>query len=56
MCPLPDGVINIAAVVTFIDEKDFDGPIVVEQDMAENAPESPMTLARRNLAFLKGMA
>lgn len=56
MCPLPDGAVNIPAVVAFINEMDFAGPVVVEQDVAENAAEDPMTLARRNLSFLKGMA
>jgi hypothetical protein len=30
--------------------------VVVEQDLAENASESPLELARRNLSFLKRAA
>jgi inosose dehydratase len=37
-------------------ETDFDGPVVVEQDLAENAAETPLELARRNLNFLKRAA
>ncbi len=56
MCPLPDGVVDIAQVVTFMEGTDFDGPVVVEQDLAENSAESPVALARRNLSFLKRAA
>jgi hypothetical protein len=30
--------------------------VVVEQDVAENATESPEALARRNLDYLRGIA
>jgi inosose dehydratase len=56
MCPLPDGAVNIPAVVTFMRETNFDGPVVVEQDLAENSAETPMALARRNLSFLQRAA
>jgi inosose dehydratase len=56
MCPLPDGAVNIPQVVTFMRETDFTGPVVVEQDLAENAAETPLELARRNLSFLKRAA
>lgn len=56
MCPLPDGVVDIAQVVTLLRETDFTGPVVVEQDLAENSPESPLELARRNLTYLKRAA
>ena len=56
MCPLPDGAVDIPQVVTFMRETDFDGPIVVEQDLAENSLETPLELARRNLTFLKRAA
>ena len=56
MCPLPVGAVNIPQVMTFMRETDFDGPVVVEQDLAENAPETPLELARRNLNFLKRTA
>lgn len=56
MCPLPDGAVDIPQVITFMHETDFTGPVVVEQDLADNSPESPLELARRNLAFLKRAA
>ena len=56
MCPLPEGAVNIPQVITFMRETDFDGPVVVEQDVADNATETPLELARRNLNFLKRAA
>ena len=53
MAPLPDGAVDIRAVMRFLEEQGFDGPVVVEQDIAENATETPLQLARRNLAFLQ---
>jgi inosose dehydratase len=53
MCPLPDGVVDIRAVVALIEAHSFSGPVVVEQDPAQNATETPLTLARRNLQFLR---
>lgn len=55
MCPLPDGAVNIPAVVAFIEAMEFTGPVVVEQDLADNG-ESPLALARRNLNFLREIA
>jgi len=52
MCPLPDGVIDIAAVVRFLRERSFAGPVVVEQDFSASASESPLALSRRNARFL----
>ena len=56
MCPLPDGVVDIAAVIRLLKDRGFEGPIVVEQDLATDSPVSPMELARRNLASLGGLA
>ena len=56
MCPLPDGVVDIRRAVEMLDARGFDGPVVVEQDVAENAAESPLELARRNLDYLRGIA
>jgi inosose dehydratase len=56
MCPLPDGAVNIAQIITFMRETAFEGPVVVEQDLADNSRESPLELARRNLNFLKRAA
>lgn len=53
MCPLPDGAVDINAVMQLLDEHKFAGPIVVEQDISENASETPLELAKRNLGFMK---
>lgn len=55
MCPLPDGVVDIRAVVQFLDQQGFTGPVVVEQDPAEDASETPRELARRNLDYLNSV-
>jgi inosose dehydratase len=52
MCPLPDGVVDIQAVVAFLEAERFAGPVVVEQDLAEHPTETPEELARRNLDYL----
>ena len=52
MCPLPDGVVDIQAVMRLLAERGFAGPIVVEQDVAANATETPLQLAARNLAYM----
>ena len=54
MCALPDGAVDIAAVLRLIAARGFEGPVVVEQDPARDASETPEALARRNLAFLEG--
>jgi inosose dehydratase len=56
MAPLPDGAVDIAAVVRFLRETGFDGPVVVEQDLSDDAPESPGALAARNLSYLERLA
>jgi inosose dehydratase len=56
MCPLPDGVVDIRAVVRFLEDRDYAGPLVVEQDFAANAAETPLQLARRNLAYMNELA
>jgi inosose dehydratase len=53
MCALPDGVIDIGAVVRFLVDRRYDGAVIVEQDPPLNSIETPEALARRNLAFLK---
>jgi inosose dehydratase len=52
MAPLPDGVVDIRAVLRFLEAGGFAGPVVVEQDVAENAAEAPLALARRNLQYM----
>jgi inosose dehydratase len=56
MCPLPDGAVDIRAVVRLLAARGFAGPIVVEQDVADNATETPLQLATRNLAYMEGIA
>lgn len=55
MCPLPDGAVDIQAVMRLLADRGFEGPVVVEQDMAENASETPLQLAARNLAYMNGL-
>jgi inosose dehydratase len=54
MCALPDGAVDIAAVLRRLSARSYDGPVIVEQDPARDAIETPEALARRNLAFLRG--
>lgn len=56
MCPLPDGVVDIRAVMQLLADHNFAGPVVVEQDVARNAAETPLQLAARNLAYVNDLA
>ncbi|UYN98592.1 MAG: TIM barrel protein [Devosia sp.] len=56
MCPLPDGAVDIQAVMQLLRERRFTGPVVVEQDVAENASQSPLALASRNLHYMNAIA
>lgn len=56
MAPLPDGAVDIQAIMAFLEAKGFDGPVVVEQDVAENATETPLQLAKRNLEYVRALA
>jgi len=56
MCPLPDGAVDIRAVMRLLAARGFAGPIVVEQDIAETATETPLQLAARNLTYMDGIA
>lgn len=56
MCPLPDGVVDIQAVMRLLTDRGFSGPIVVEQDAAADATETPLQLAARNLAYMNDIA
>lgn len=55
MCPLPDGVVDINAVVDWLQAERFAGPVIVEQDPADDAAETPLELARRNLDYLNAV-
>src|SRR5690606_19779323 len=37
MCPLPEGAVDIQAVMQLLSARNFTGPIVVEQDVANDA-------------------
>ncbi len=52
MCALPDGAVDIAAVVRKLAALGYAGPLIVEQDPARDASETPEALARRNLTYL----
>lgn len=56
MAPLPDGAVDIQAIMAFLEAQGFDGPVVVEQDVAENAAETPLQLAKRNLDYVRAIA
>ncbi len=56
MAPLPDGAVDIQAIMAFLEARGFDGPVVVEQDVAENATETPLQLAKRNLDYVRAIA
>lgn len=53
MCPLPDGVVDIKAVVKLLESKVYVGPVVVEQDPSDNPANVPVELAARNRRFLE---
>ncbi len=55
MCPLPDGAVDIQAVMAFLKQKGFDGPIVVEQDISDTSDETPLELSRRNLTYMNAI-
>jgi inosose dehydratase len=52
MCPLPDGVVDIGAVMDMLETRGFAGPVVVEQDPSDDPALEPHRLARRNIEFL----
>lgn len=56
MCPLPDGAVDIEAVMAVLHRRGFTGPVVVEQDFAEGAAETPAALARRNADYLNALS
>ncbi len=56
MAPLPDGAVDIQAIMSFLEAQGFGGPVVVEQDVAENASETPLQLAKRNLDYVRAIA
>lgn len=53
MCPLPDGVVDIKAVINLLESNSYDGPVVIEQDPSDNPADIPLELAARNRRFLE---
>jgi inosose dehydratase len=53
MCALPDGAVDIQAVLALLVSRGYQGAVIVEQDPPLDALETPEALARRNLAFIK---
>ncbi len=56
MAPLPDGAVDIKAVMRILESRNFTGPVVVEQDIAENATETPLQLATRNFNYMQALS
>ena len=52
MTDLDRGVVDIVAFLSVLRETGYDGPLVVEQDLALNHPDTPETIARRNHDFV----
>ncbi|MBL8579485.1 MAG: TIM barrel protein [Mesorhizobium sp.] len=52
MSPLTEGAVDIPAVISFLKEKRYDGPCVIEQDPSEDG-DDPEQLAAKNLVYLK---
>ncbi|OCP00224.1 hypothetical protein BC374_08155 [Ensifer sp. LC13] len=52
MTDLDRGVVDITAFVSALRETDYDGPLVIEQDLARNHPDTPEAIARRNYEFV----
>jgi hypothetical protein len=52
-CPMARSISRRSCA--FLEEKGFDGPVVVEQDIAQNATETPLQLAKRNLDYVNGI-
>jgi len=52
MCALPEGAVDIRAVLGLLVSRGYQGAVIVEQDPPANAAETPEALARRNLAYV----
>lgn len=52
MTDLDRGLVDIAAVVRTLIASNYDGPLVVEQDLAPAHPDTPEAIARRNFLFV----
>lgn len=56
MCELDKGIMDFAEVVAFLKARNFDGFVVVEQDMYPCPPEKPLPIARHNRDVLRRLA
>jgi inosose dehydratase len=52
MFALPEGAVDIRAVLGLLVSRGYQGAVIVEQDPPANAAETPEALARRNLAYV----
>lgn len=55
MTDLDRGVVDIADFMRTLLASGYDGPLVVEQDLAPKHPETPETIAARNFAFVSAL-
>ncbi|HEX7916988.1 TIM barrel protein [Rudaea sp.] len=54
--PLTDGAVDVRAVMKLLAEKNYAGPCIIEQDWSPTQTEEPVTLARKNLQFLRSLS
>jgi inosose dehydratase len=55
MTDLDRGAVDIADFMRTLLASGYDGPLVVEQDLAPNHPETPEAIAARNFAFVSAL-
>lgn len=55
MTGLDRGAVDIADFMRTLLASGYDGPLVVEQDLAPNHPETPEAIAARNFAFVSAL-
>jgi len=44
MCALPDGAVDIRAVMRLLADRGYGGPVIVEQDPGRDVPDTPDAL------------
>ena len=54
MAPLPDGAVDIKAVMRFLEAKHFTGPVVVEQDIFPGYG-APKESAQKSRVYLRSL-
>ncbi len=55
MTDLDRGVVDIADFMHTLLAQGYDGPLVVEQDLAPKHPDTPEVIAARNYAFVSSL-